>query len=395
MRKYRIGVCRECKVKENDSSRKRLYQCPYCETWFCTKHFDPRLAFIKDLKAIVKYPEARATFEQEEWRREDGHPDFAYSRKRFEELDMEEELRLKLINDALNRSKWGKAYGEEKLERKKVDIKPEPSAEEYLEKLQSHSSKSITDEETAKRSTAEEKPKRKKIAIIVATAIILIMIVVSLWALFTYLPITKPETSKPELVLNSIPFEEDFHLKHGASVEYYFNVSLTRRFEISILSEETINFKLYDYEEGTTIIERKWVNFVFELPVLQRGIWAVRISPSDSEADGRITVKEGLIYAAEFVHTNAVREATYNITISYEDELKETVSVHISIEEWYRGNFVEVWNYTQSGPERNKFSITWTGASRTRDYVVEFTVEHSSFGIFSAIKWVYAESYLP
>jgi DNA-directed RNA polymerase subunit M/transcription elongation factor TFIIS len=108
--KYKHGVCPECKVKEGDSSKKVLYQCKFCERWFCAKHFEPRLAFIRDLKAFSKYPEVRVTFE-EEWRREDGHPDFAYSLERFKELDMEEKLLSKLIEDALNRSK---AYGKKK-----------------------------------------------------------------------------------------------------------------------------------------------------------------------------------------------------------------------------------------------------------------------------------------
>jgi len=102
--KYKHGVCPECKVKESDSSKKILYQCKFCERWFCAKHFEPRLVQIRDYDAFVKYPEVRVSFE-EEWRREDGHPDFAYSVKRFEELDMEEKLHSKLIADALNRSK--------------------------------------------------------------------------------------------------------------------------------------------------------------------------------------------------------------------------------------------------------------------------------------------------
>ncbi|KPV63018.1 MAG: hypothetical protein AOA66_1088 [Candidatus Bathyarchaeota archaeon BA2] len=69
----------------------------------CAKHFEPKLVRIPDYDAFVKYPEVRITFEKE-WR-EDGHPDFAYSLKRFKELDMEEKLHSKLIEAALNRSK--------------------------------------------------------------------------------------------------------------------------------------------------------------------------------------------------------------------------------------------------------------------------------------------------
>ena len=62
------------------------------------------MAFIKDLKSISKHPEIRVALEKE-WERKYGHPCFAYSRKRFEELAEEEKLRSKLIEDALDRSK--------------------------------------------------------------------------------------------------------------------------------------------------------------------------------------------------------------------------------------------------------------------------------------------------
>ena len=39
---------------------------------------------------------------EEDWDREDGHPDFVYSHKRFEELDIEEKLRSRLIKQALD-----------------------------------------------------------------------------------------------------------------------------------------------------------------------------------------------------------------------------------------------------------------------------------------------------
>mgnify|MGYP001332329653 CR=1 FL=1 len=104
MANYERGICPECKVKEGNSIEKTLYQCKSCERWFCTKHFEPRLAFIKDLKSPPKYPEIRAALDKE-MERKDGHPCFTYSRKRFEELVEEEKLRSKRIEEALDRSK--------------------------------------------------------------------------------------------------------------------------------------------------------------------------------------------------------------------------------------------------------------------------------------------------
>jgi hypothetical protein len=46
-------------------------------------------------------PESKLEF-YKEWKREDSHPDFQYSRKRLEELHLEEKIRFELINKALN-----------------------------------------------------------------------------------------------------------------------------------------------------------------------------------------------------------------------------------------------------------------------------------------------------
>jgi hypothetical protein len=80
-----------------------VYRCELCERWFCEKHLKPRLAFIKDLNVIDKIPEIRALYYTEIQGKEGkGHPDFQYSRKRLEELDIEEKIRFELINKALD-----------------------------------------------------------------------------------------------------------------------------------------------------------------------------------------------------------------------------------------------------------------------------------------------------
>lgn len=92
----------ECVVRERDFSQKAVYFCELCERWFCEKHIEPRLAFIRDLVAIAKYPELRVRL-NDEWKREDGHPDFAYTRIKFLELDIEEKNRNELMKQALDR----------------------------------------------------------------------------------------------------------------------------------------------------------------------------------------------------------------------------------------------------------------------------------------------------
>lgn len=79
-----------------------MYHCELCERWFCEKHLKPRLAFIRDLNA-ESIPEIRTLYETEVRDKEGkGHPDFQYSRKRLEELHLEEKIRFELINKALN-----------------------------------------------------------------------------------------------------------------------------------------------------------------------------------------------------------------------------------------------------------------------------------------------------
>jgi hypothetical protein len=75
-----------------------------CERWFCEKHLEPKLAFIKDVEAIDKIPEIRVLYYTEiEGKEGKGHPDFDYSRRRFRELDIEEKRRNELIKQALDR----------------------------------------------------------------------------------------------------------------------------------------------------------------------------------------------------------------------------------------------------------------------------------------------------
>ena len=92
----------ECCVRDRDFSQKKVYRCELCERWFCERHIEPRLAFIKDLKAIEHSPEVRALY-YTEMQYENGHPCFEYSRRKFRQLDIEEKKRNELIKQALDR----------------------------------------------------------------------------------------------------------------------------------------------------------------------------------------------------------------------------------------------------------------------------------------------------
>jgi len=103
-RESRIDTCVECVVRERDLSQKTVYRCELCDRWFCEKHIEPRLAFIKDLEAIDNIPEVRVLYHTEiEGKEGQGHPDFEYSRRKFRQLDIEEKRRNELIKQALDR----------------------------------------------------------------------------------------------------------------------------------------------------------------------------------------------------------------------------------------------------------------------------------------------------
>ena len=99
-----LDICPECKVRDGDSSEKKLFQCQYCERWFCERHLEPRLAVIRDFNKIIKDKEWR-TMVEEDWKREDGHPDYAYTKEKFDELKIEREIVWAKINAFLDKSR--------------------------------------------------------------------------------------------------------------------------------------------------------------------------------------------------------------------------------------------------------------------------------------------------
>src|SRR3990170_8194379 len=99
-----LDICPECKVRDGDSSEKKLFQCQYCERWFCERHLEPRLAVIRDFNKIIKDKDWR-TMVEEDWKREDGHPDYAYTKEKFDELKIEREIVWAKINAFLDKSR--------------------------------------------------------------------------------------------------------------------------------------------------------------------------------------------------------------------------------------------------------------------------------------------------
>jgi hypothetical protein len=84
------------------NKRGKLYRCKYCESYFCSKHRKPKMA-IMNIEAISGVKEPIKNILEEEYRKENAHPDFAYSIKRWEELKMKEEEELNNFTEFLNK----------------------------------------------------------------------------------------------------------------------------------------------------------------------------------------------------------------------------------------------------------------------------------------------------
>lgn len=97
----KIDECYECVVRDGDSSPKEVSQCEFCKKWLCEKHVAPKVSFIPNFNPGMYPPQVEMLYEQE-YRRTGGHPDWNFSRKKIEELDIEEKTRTELIKKALD-----------------------------------------------------------------------------------------------------------------------------------------------------------------------------------------------------------------------------------------------------------------------------------------------------
>jgi len=85
----KFSICPECKVREKDSSEKKLYQCPYCKNWFCEKHIEPKLVLTWNEIQGTKDPFLKEKL-YEEWRKEGNHPCPAWTIQYFENLEIKQ-----------------------------------------------------------------------------------------------------------------------------------------------------------------------------------------------------------------------------------------------------------------------------------------------------------------
>ncbi|EOD42480.1 Metal binding protein [Candidatus Nanobsidianus stetteri] len=85
----KFGICPECKVREKDSSEKKLYQCPHCKNWFCEKHVEPKLVVTWNEIQGTKDPFLKEEL-YEEWKKEGHHPCSVWTVQYFENREIKE-----------------------------------------------------------------------------------------------------------------------------------------------------------------------------------------------------------------------------------------------------------------------------------------------------------------
>ena len=86
-----MDVCPVYEVKEGVSSRKKVYQCSYCERWICKKHLKPKVSVFSPTQITIK-DSAWKSFVEREWKGKRGHPDLIYTKEKMGELGVEEEV---------------------------------------------------------------------------------------------------------------------------------------------------------------------------------------------------------------------------------------------------------------------------------------------------------------
>jgi len=91
-----FGICRECQVRDGDSTPKRLIRCWFCKELFCKKHLHPKLAVMHDAIDKIENLSLRDKV-YAEWRKSNGHPDITWTEKYFDEIKFNEEEKKQKI----------------------------------------------------------------------------------------------------------------------------------------------------------------------------------------------------------------------------------------------------------------------------------------------------------
>jgi hypothetical protein len=106
------GICKECKIRNNDTTEKEITLCHLCEEYFCDYHVSPKIVVLSptDFRKMKKDAEYRKAIGkllelmEEDLERNDGHPCLPYTHYKWEEMGLETK-RLYEVLDKLGKHK--------------------------------------------------------------------------------------------------------------------------------------------------------------------------------------------------------------------------------------------------------------------------------------------------
>jgi len=406
-REYRLDVCPECKVREGDSSEKKLYECQYCERWFCKRHLKPRLFHIPDLTIPVKDKEWGSIIE-EEGKKKGGHPDYAYTQERYEMFKLEREDTWAKMGAFLDRTKAYKKPIHIPTKDEIEEAKAEKERELYFVKEESQYSPTLTSVQPKTRSH-----KVRNVILVVSLWTVLLIGLALLSGLIKFnigTPTSVKETTISRVITEGmISVFEDKECRRPVQSIDWGKVESNRQYSRTVYVRNDNQEEWLDSGKRDVVWQRENVNPSSVYISIKVNYGDTKIKPNEvRQATITLTVL-GLLEDSDKLNLNAdipqftfdlvlkgqdlslltyayirvyaLREAN-NITVVYKDELKETVSVITEIGIWKTkaGEQVMevVWNSTQYVPE---FTETWLKADIYTSYQLVVTINHERYGV--------------
>lgn len=127
------GVCKDCKVRKNDKTVKKLFRCVYCKEYFCKKHVEPKLFFLKSaLEKAERFEETDVVNKiYEDWRKEDGHACYPYTIRFFENVEIRRKKYIETLNKLLYKKEKFEVLTPDKTQSSRIE---ESESVEKMEK---------------------------------------------------------------------------------------------------------------------------------------------------------------------------------------------------------------------------------------------------------------------
>lgn len=99
-----LGICPECRARHSDATKKQLYECNLCKTFFCETHLEPRLVFCSARFLAIRIKDLQYRREVEaDMSKDYAHPCRPYTEKRVYEMAVERTWRVAMFDRLLGR----------------------------------------------------------------------------------------------------------------------------------------------------------------------------------------------------------------------------------------------------------------------------------------------------